>query len=244
MTSPDVLHSYEQIMVSLQEESNYQLRNVMYKFITNEIDFKDAKLTSISITGNSNLIDKLQQFMRYNDDHDVEEEEDDGSTKKKNKIWSPQEDHRLIVGIHRYGIKCWSLVSEFVGNGRTRCQCLQRWQRSLNPLINKNHWTPKEDMALVSSVQKYGDHSWTKVSNEVKGRTDIQCRYRYQLITSKYPMALGLNPSTYLCMNLNKPPSECEERKKVDVAPHIDVESLIFLKDLSADPTSLFSLCD
>ncbi|EAX91948.1 Myb-like DNA-binding domain containing protein [Trichomonas vaginalis G3] len=245
MTSPDVLHCYEQVMVGLQDEANEQLRNIIYKFIVNEIDLKDAKLSSISLTGNSNLIDKLQLFMRYNDDdEDPSSSSEDTSSKKKNKIWSLAEDHRLIIGIHRYGIKCWSLVSEYVGNGRTRCQCLQRWQRSLNPIINKNHWAQKEDIALLNAVQKYGDHSWTKVSNEVKGRTDIQCRYRYQLITSKYPEALGLNPTTYICMNYDNQPPKAPERKKVEVAAHIDIEQIMFLKDISSDPTSLFNLCE
>ena len=99
--------------------------------------------------------------------------------------WSTYEDNRLLAAIYRYGIDNWALISKFVGNGRTRAQCAQRWTRCLNPRICKETWEPREDALLIQLVQNFGDHSWTKVAEYMGNRSDVQCRYRYSQITKE-----------------------------------------------------------
>jgi hypothetical protein len=73
----------------------------------------------------------------------------------------------------------WSAVAQFVGNGRTRSQCSQRWIRVLDPRIYKQQWTAGEEDLLITLVAKYGQRSWMQVSAEIKTRSDVQCRYHY-----------------------------------------------------------------
>ena len=115
------------------------------------------------------------------EEHDGEE-----NTRKKTRSWTTNEDYRLIMGVHLYGENNWSEVSEFVGGGRTRSQCSQRWCRVIDPKISKEHWTADEEKKLLQLVQKYGDKSWIKVAQEMNGRSDVQCRYKYKKLSSQH----------------------------------------------------------
>ncbi|KAK8889532.1 hypothetical protein M9Y10_034282 [Tritrichomonas musculus] len=103
-------------------------------------------------------------------------------SRKRAQAWSEYEDQRLLHAINKYGLKSWSLVSSFVGNGRSQGQCSQRWYRGLNPKISKLLWTTDEEEKLLKLVEKYGDKSWTTISFELGNRSDAQCRYRYNLL--------------------------------------------------------------
>lgn len=105
------------------------------------------------------------------------------SARKKARAWTETEDLRLLAGIHKYGLDAWGAVTSFVGSGRSRSQCSQRWFRGLDPRISKVLWSAKEDEKLLALVAEYGDHSWTKIANELGNRSDAQCRYRYSHIT-------------------------------------------------------------
>lgn len=81
-----------------------------------------------------------------------------------------------------FGISSWSLVASYVGNGRTRAQCSQRWFRGIDPTISRVKWTDQEIEKLVRLVEKYGTNQWVKVANEMGDRCDVQCRYKYSQI--------------------------------------------------------------
>ena len=103
----------------------------------------------------------------------------------KNNSWSPEEDVRLYNAVQTFGVGAWSLVAEYVGFGRTRAQCSQRWARGLDPSISRSCWTRQEEEKLVELVQKYGTNQWVKVANELGGRCDVQCRYRYNQMVKR-----------------------------------------------------------
>lgn len=94
--------------------------------------------------------------------------------------WSDNEDKRLIFAIHKYGSKDYETVAKFVGNNRSRSQCSQRWERTLNPYINKAPWTQEEESMLIKAVARYGNKAWTQIANCLNTRTDVQCRYHYK----------------------------------------------------------------
>jgi hypothetical protein len=96
--------------------------------------------------------------------------------------WTEDEDRRLLAAFHRYGPRNWPTIAVFVGNGRTKPQCAQRWRRSLDPAIRRDKWLPKEDASLTLAVQRHGERAWMKVSNDVKTRCDVQCRGRWNTI--------------------------------------------------------------
>jgi hypothetical protein len=98
----------------------------------------------------------------------------------RSRLWSPYEDQRLIAGLHRLGSGDWLAISRFVGNGRSKAQCYQRWTRGLDPCITKTKWSPDEDDHLISLVTVHGDRSWSRISSEMRDRCDVQCRYRFK----------------------------------------------------------------
>ncbi|OHT16673.1 hypothetical protein TRFO_41657 [Tritrichomonas foetus] len=99
--------------------------------------------------------------------------------RRKAHSWSNYEDQRLVAGIYRYGINNWGNVADFVGNGRTKAQCSQRWYRGIDPSICKGPWTDDEEALLVNLLLQYGEKSWKTVAQFIDHRSDVQCRYHF-----------------------------------------------------------------
>ena len=99
--------------------------------------------------------------------------------------WSEYEDMRLIAGIHRYGLMDFHVVAKFVGNGRTQWQCRQRWTRGIDPSISKEKWSESEDAKLIEAVKQFGSKQWKKVASQMPNRSDVQCRYRFLMLSRK-----------------------------------------------------------
>lgn len=114
----------------------------------------------------------------------TDEDDDEGMSngRHKAKMWVKDEDNRLLGGIMKFGTENWLAVSNYVGNGRTRSQCSQRWIRGLNPHIYKGPWSADEEKRLLDLIAEYGEKSWTKVAALLGNRCDVQCRYHYQMI--------------------------------------------------------------
>lgn len=102
------------------------------------------------------------------------------TSRQKARNWTTYEDHRLLAGILRFGLDNWPAIAEFVGNGRNRSQCSQRWNRGLNPTIYKGPWTKQEESELIRLVKEYGEKSWKRIATFLGNRSDVQCRYHYQ----------------------------------------------------------------
>ena len=101
------------------------------------------------------------------------------SLRKKTRPWAPNEDTRLLAGIHRFGLENWVSVAKFVGNGRSRAQCAQRWVRGLDPRISKDQWSPEDEEKLVHLVKHNGSKGWTTIAAGMGNRSDVQCRYHF-----------------------------------------------------------------
>lgn len=93
--------------------------------------------------------------------------------------WSKEEDNKLREAIELLGTDSWARVAHYVGFGRTRGQCSQRWIRGLDPSISRERWTPEEEQKLDALVKQYGMKSWMKIAKEIGTRNDVQCRYHY-----------------------------------------------------------------
>jgi hypothetical protein len=94
--------------------------------------------------------------------------------------WTRLEDNRLLRAIHKFGLDDWGEVIKFVGMGRSRAQCRQRWNRGLNPLLRKRPWSPDEERQLRALVTRHGPRAWTRIAGEMEYRSDAQCRYHFQ----------------------------------------------------------------
>ena len=200
-------------------ECQQAVRTVLYGFITKQFSYENALDKCKGACGPSDPISSLKSMMDEYGSHNPSYYKNSNSKSKNFTFWSSTEDIRLITGIHKFGLNNFKAVSSYVGSGRTRSQCTQRWNRSLCPLINKSQWSQEEDSLLISSVQQFGDHSWTKVSNVLVGRTDVQCRYRYQLISKKFPRDLGIQPDEFMMkmiQNHEQKSSPVEFQSKVE----------------------------
>lgn len=92
--------------------------------------------------------------------------------------WTPEEDKKLALAVKVFGNCNWQQVAAML-KGRTGQQCLQRWEKSINPAIKRSRWTPEESEQLKRAVQLYGAGNWAKIQRLLPGRTDMQCRERY-----------------------------------------------------------------
>lgn len=150
-----------------------------------------------------------------------EASEDD--SKKKSRSWSQVEDTRLLAGIYRNGLDNWSTVAMFVGNGRTRAQCAQRWSRGLNPRISRDTWTQEQETMLMQYVAMFGDKAWTKIATLLGNRSDVQCRYHYmQLAKSGRRVALPCVQQPYF------PPMRTAIRNSMPTMPIADTAQYQF----------------
>ncbi|OHT10470.1 hypothetical protein TRFO_20209 [Tritrichomonas foetus] len=195
-----------------------QVFGIMYNFLKGQINYDNASSMMNNLIGNSAPIDKTQGIMSVTStpiphpdsdspsstilttsspiSNSISETNEIASSRKKTRVWSTYEDERLLFGIIKFGLDNWTMVSRFVGNGRNRSQCSQRWFRGLDPHLSKNHWTKSEENLLIHLVTSYGERNWTKIAMKMGNRSDIQCRYHYkQLIKERESSAL-LNSSS------------------------------------------------
>ncbi|OHS97146.1 hypothetical protein TRFO_36704 [Tritrichomonas foetus] len=93
------------------------------------------------------------------------------NTKKRSRrVFSLEEDQRLLKIIHRIGTKDWGKVAARMKN-RTPRQCKERWSTYLSPYINKSPWTPEEEELLIQKYQEIGP-KWSKIATFFIGRPD------------------------------------------------------------------------
>ncbi|KAH0788566.1 Myb-like DNA-binding domain containing protein [Histomonas meleagridis] len=164
------------------EQELSELRSAFLQMITKRITRDHAKKVILSICRSED------PFTRISDILDTEfqpplpkpDEQEQNMVRKKTRTWNFNEDNRLYMGVCLYGSDNWNEVAPFVGNGRLRSQCSQRWLRVLDPKISKLAWTIEEDSILLQYVKIFGEKNWMKVANQMGTRSDVQCRYRYQ----------------------------------------------------------------
>lgn len=109
--------------------------------------------------------------------------------------WTEDENRKLIDAYVKYEGKNWSAIAKEVGN-KTSDQCNQHWHRVLNPAISKKPWTDDEDNQLINRVNEYGESSWKKISEGLRGRTDLQCRHRWTQIKKTISKGGRLSPTS------------------------------------------------
>ena len=94
--------------------------------------------------------------------------------------WNPTLDSLLIAAVEVYGQGNWVQISKHVP-GKTDRKCreryMDRYQEGLRPATE---WTPIEDEQLLAAVGKHGPGKWSKIKDELQGRTDQMCRVRFR----------------------------------------------------------------
>jgi hypothetical protein len=94
-------------------------------------------------------------------------------------IWTTEEDAKLTSAVKKLGDQ-WVAVVALVP-GRTNTQCRRRWADNVDPSIDwkTGKWTTEEDAKLTSAEKKHGK-DWLAVAALVPGRTNEQCRHRWE----------------------------------------------------------------
>ena len=165
------------------------------QYLQDAISLEELRRIVKSTAGLTHPIDELEKIMKIGPEP-LPIDDTAPNARKKNRQWSTHEDHRLLAGILRNGMANWTAISKFIGNGRTRSQCSQRWHRGLDPRICKDQWTREEEVKLVALVRQYGDASWTNIASKMGNRSDVQCRYRYRQIMREETMGASETGST------------------------------------------------
>lgn len=160
---------------------------VLLSFLQKQIPLENAIRESQRIIGSSSAIERINEIISLPEEpmpsispQTPQQVENSSQNRQKSRQWTQSEDQRLLSGIYKFGLESWNPIANFVGNGRTRSQCSQRWTRGLNPKISKSAWNAEEEAKLIQLVHQLGDKSWTKIASEIGNRSDVQCRYRYQ----------------------------------------------------------------
>jgi hypothetical protein len=97
--------------------------------------------------------------------------------------WTKDEYFKLKKAVEAHGGKNWGAISALVP-GRTKKQCWNKWKDVLDPNLGtvsgrKGKWTAVEDSWLTEVVRKYGGKKWHGIAAMVPGRSEKQCRHRW-----------------------------------------------------------------
>jgi len=178
---------------NLGNEIKMALIQAMGSYLSQNCLYEESQKVFFSLIGRDEPLQKLKEIVDVSEapistsENDTTSDDESTSSRKKTRSWTALEDIRLLAGIYRYGVDNWTTISLFVGNGRSRAQCCQRWTRGLNPRISKDTWSFDENLRLVELVKTYGDKSWTKIASMMGNRSDVQCRYHYHQVQRDFP---------------------------------------------------------
>ena len=159
------------------------IENALTMFLSNRLSFKEAAPIFARTLGTKKPLTKILAILQTSDQPIPDSMGQGLQLLNKSRHWTSYEDRRLLAGIHRYGFDNWMSVALFVGNGRSKSQCMQRWARGLNPEIKKDKWLPEEEEMLLQLVNSGKCKSWTSIAAKMKNRSDVQCRYHYKQMT-------------------------------------------------------------
>lgn len=90
--------------------------------------------------------------------------------------WTPQEDAEVLKLYKKYG-KDWSKIAKFMKH-RTGKQIRDRFLNSLDSNLIKRKFTQEEDEQILYWYKVYGN-SWSKIAQQLKGRTGDMVKNRF-----------------------------------------------------------------
>lgn len=97
--------------------------------------------------------------------------------KHKKSLFTKDED-QLLTQLFSELDGDWVLISQRMFN-RNRRQCRERWNKLLNPEINRNPWSNEEDELLEEKFGIYGN-KWKDIALFFDKRTYIDVRNRHR----------------------------------------------------------------
>lgn len=181
----------EGFVTNLTKEDTAKIRRAFEDYLHERISYDACRHILLETVGRDDSLARVQDILNLPEEpipyhEDREADETSLTFRKKTRTWTPAEDQRLLGGVARFGVDNWQTVAKWLGSGRNRAQCSQRWTRGLDPRISKKSWTPEEDAQLEELVRLHGDKSWTKIASILGNRSDVQCRYHWKQLMSGF----------------------------------------------------------
>ena len=161
------------------------LENILQSFLNKQIDLNQAKEMCKPYIKDAEQLRTVTEILTLVSQNSFPQQNQSPGQRHRSPSWTPDEDHKLSEAVAIHGVNNWGAVAQHVGNGRTRAQCSQHWNRVINPNISKTNWTSEEEEKLFALVGKYGTKQWTRVAAEMGNRTDVQCRFKYFYLAKK-----------------------------------------------------------
>lgn len=102
--------------------------------------------------------------------------------------WQKREDDELFRIITLKGTKQWQEIAEslneMLGVQRNGKQCRERWYNFLNPEINRDPFTPDEDLQILRLRKDIGNR-WSEIVKLLPGRTENSVKNRFNCMFKK-----------------------------------------------------------
>jgi hypothetical protein len=95
--------------------------------------------------------------------------------------WTVEEEKKLVSMVETFGTSSWAKVVPNIP-GRSYIQCTSKWQNMSRraAATATGAWTIEEKKKLVSAVETLGTASWASIAVHVPGRSENQCRCKWQ----------------------------------------------------------------
>jgi len=98
------------------------------------------------------------------------------SKNRKIRVWTKEEDARLLEIGKEYDFKNWKEIAKFLKD-RTAIQCSARYKR-IRPGLVKGIWSVEEDITLMDLIKRFGKN-WSQIAKYMPSRNGKQIRDRY-----------------------------------------------------------------
>lgn len=113
----------------------------------------------------------------------LKNEHDSQGYKSERKMFTPEEDTRLVALVSQHGTKQWKLISKMMHSRSTR-QCRERYRNYLDPNINRNPWSNEEDQIILDKYEEVGPR-WSYIATFLCNRTDVSVKNRHASLISR-----------------------------------------------------------
>jgi hypothetical protein len=97
--------------------------------------------------------------------------------------WTREEDELIISFVAENGTRDWTKLAALLP-GRIGKQCRERWRNHLDPDVNREPWSEKEDTILIDMYDKIGS-KWVKIAEHLPGRSDNAIKNRWNSTLKK-----------------------------------------------------------
>ncbi|KAL4339535.1 hypothetical protein GQ457_08G008370 [Hibiscus cannabinus] len=122
----------------------------------------------------------------------------------KKRTWTPDEDHKLIAYIMRFGIWNWNKMPKFAGLQRSGKSCRLRWMNYLRPNVRRGNFSREEEETIIR-LQKQLGNRWSAIAARLPHRTDNDVKNYWNTRLKKRVILENNKSETKSSMEENSP---------------------------------------